>query len=148
MNKTIEKFQIGKNASGLARGEKRGTMNSTPKILIIDDTEEVLSAIVKYFRQKSYHVISASNGLDALKVIENEKDSLDIIITDLVLPNISGVAVISIVKKKYPTIPVIAITGWGEHPEALAKEANANLVLEKPFKLPELEKAARDLLNL
>ncbi len=121
-------------------------MNTPPKVLIIDDTEEVLSALCKYFKQKGYDVMSASNGLDGLKMIEAGKDELDLIITDLVLPNISGVAVISIVKKKYPTLPVIAITGWGEHPEALAKEAKADLVMEKPFKLPELEKAARDLL--
>ncbi len=121
-------------------------MSSPPKVLIIDDTEEVLFALCKFFKQKGYNVISASNGLDGLKMIEVEKEDLDIIITDLVLPNISGVAVISIVKKKYPTLPVIAITGWGEHPEALAKEAKADLVMEKPFKLPELEKAVRDLL--
>jgi len=121
-------------------------MKASPKLLIIDDTEEVLSALCSYFKQKGYQVFCASNGLDALKMIEAEKDSLDIIITDLVLPNISGVAVISIVKKKYPFIPIIAITGWGEHPEALAKEAKADLVMEKPFKLPELEKAANDLL--
>lgn len=122
-------------------------MGEIHKILIIDDTEEVLSALCKYFKQKNYNVISASNGLDGLKVIDQEKDELDIIITDLVLPNISGVAVISIVKKKYPQIPVIAITGWGEHPEALAKEAKADLVMEKPFKLPALEKAARELIQ-
>ena len=122
-------------------------MGSQYKVLIIDDTEEVLSALCKYFKQKGYEVLSASNGLDGLKLIESDKDNLDIIITDLVLPNISGVAVISIVKKKYPLLPVIAITGWGEHPEALAKEAKADLVMEKPFKLPELEKAARDLIE-
>lgn len=126
---------------------KEHIMGSQPKILIIDDTEEVLSALCKYFTQRDYEVLSASNGLDGLKMIENEKDSLDIIITDLVLPNISGVAVISIVKKKYPHLPIIAITGWGEHPEALAKEANADIVMEKPFKLPELEKAAKELLS-
>lgn len=117
------------------------------KVLIIDDTEEVLSALCKYFKQKDYTVLSATNGLDGLKLVESEKNDLDIIITDLVLPNISGVAVISIVKKKYPQLPVIAITGWGEHPEALAKEAKADLVMEKPFKLPELEQAARNLIN-
>jgi len=122
-------------------------MGSMPKILIIEDTDEVLSALYKYFRQKNYDVISASNGLDGLKAIETEQESLDLVITDLVLPNISGVAVISIVKKKFPNIPVIAITGWGEHPEALAKEAKANLVMEKPFKLNELEKAVRELLK-
>lgn len=117
------------------------------KVLIIDDTEEVLSALCKYFKQKDYEVFSASNGLDGLKMLEMEKDNLDIVITDLVLPNISGVAVISIVKKKFPDMPVVAITGWGEHPEALAKEAKADLVMEKPFKLPELEKAARTLIE-
>ena len=122
-------------------------MGSPYKVLIIDDTEEVLSALCKFFRQKGYNVLSASNGLDGLKIIENEKEALDIIITDLVLPNISGVAVISIVKKKFPHLPVIAITGWGEHPEALAKEAKADLVMEKPFKLPELEQAVQALLN-
>lgn len=122
-------------------------MSTMPKVLIIDDTDEVLSALSKYFKQKNYDVLSASNGLDALKLIETEKGNINLIITDLVLPNISGVAVISIAKKKYPNLPIIAITGWGEHPEALAKEANADLVMEKPFKLPELEKAARELLN-
>lgn len=122
-------------------------MGSQLKVLIIDDTEEVLSALCKYFKQKDYTVLSASNGLDGLKLIETEKEDLDIIITDLILPNISGVAVISIVKKKYPQLPVIAITGWGEHPESLAKEAKADLVMEKPFKLPELEQAVRNLIN-
>ena len=122
-------------------------MSSQLKVLIIDDTEEVLSALCKYFKQKDYTVLSASNGLDGLKLIETEKEDLDIIITDLVLPNISGVAVISIVKKKYPQLPVIAITGWGEHPESLAKEAKADLVMEKPFKLPELEQAVRNLIK-
>ena len=127
--------------------QERYIMGSQPKVLIIDDTEEVLSALCKYFKQKKYDVLSASNGLDGLKVIENEKDRLDIIITDLVLPNISGVAVISIAKKKFPNLPIIAITGWGEHPESLAKEANADVVMEKPFKLPELERTARELLK-
>ena len=122
-------------------------MGEQYKILIIDDTEEVLSALCKYFNQKNYNVIPALNGLDGLKVIDSEKGNLKLIITDLVLPNISGVAVISIVKKKYPGIPVIAITGWGEHPEALAKEANADLVMEKPFKLPDLENAVRQLIE-
>ncbi|MBT8341622.1 MAG: response regulator [Desulfatitalea sp.] len=116
------------------------------KLLIIDDTEEVLSALSKYFKQKGYNVSTASNGLDGLKMIESGENELDLVITDLVLPNISGVAVISIIKKKYPSLPVIAITGWGEHPGALAREAKADVVMEKPFKLPELEKAARDLL--
>jgi DNA-binding NtrC family response regulator len=62
------------------------------------------------------------------------------------MPDISGVGVISIVKKKYPGVPVIAITGWGEHPEALATEADADIVLEKPFELNELDRHVSDML--
>ena len=67
---------------------------------------------------RSYYVLTAANGLDGLKHIEENEAEIDLVITDLVMPDISGVGVISIVKKKYPSIPVIAITGWGEHPES------------------------------
>lgn len=117
------------------------------KLLIIDDSEEILTALTNFFTQKNYEVTSAANGLDGLKYIEAKDASYDLVITDLVLPNISGVAIISIVKKKFPDTPVIAITGWGEHPESLAKEAHADYVLEKPFKLPELEALAKKLLK-
>ena len=122
-------------------------MKKPYKLLIIDDSEEILTALTNFFTQKKYDVVSAANGLDGLKLIEAKDASFDLIITDLVLPNISGVAIISIVKKKFPGTPVIAITGWGEHPESLAKEAHADYVLEKPFKLPELEQLAKKLLN-
>lgn len=122
-------------------------MKKSFKLLIIDDSEEILTALTNFFTQKDFHVISAANGLDGLKHIESNDAFFDLIITDLVLPNISGVAIISIAKKKFPDTPVIAITGWGEHPESLAKEAHADVVLEKPFKLPELEKLVNNLLN-
>jgi DNA-binding response OmpR family regulator len=103
--------------------------------------------LTNFFTQKKYRVVSAANGLDGLKLIESREVNFDLIITDLVLPNISGVAIISIAKQKFPDTPVIAITGWGEHPESLAKEAHADVVLEKPFKLPELEQLVKKLLN-
>lgn len=116
------------------------------KLLIIDDNEEVLVSLYNYFIAKNYDVTSASNGLDALKLIESEREVFDLIITDLIMPTVSGVGIISIVKKKSPDIPIIAITGWGEHPEALAKEARADVVLEKPVELSDLEKTVRELL--
>ena len=121
-------------------------MSKPYKLLIIDDSEEILKALCNFFTKKDYDVVAASNGLDGLKLLDEQGDSFDLVITDLILPNISGVAVISIVKNRFPDTPIIAITGWGEHPEALAKEARADLVLEKPFKLPSLEKATRKLL--
>ena len=117
------------------------------KLLIIEDNEEVLRSLKKYFSKKNYDVTTAPNGLDGLKTFENNPDGFDLIITDLVMPNISGVAIISMVKKKSPSTPVIAITGWGEHPEALATEAKADLVLEKPIELDRMNQFISDFLK-
>jgi CheY-like chemotaxis protein len=62
------------------------------------------------------------------------------------MPNISGVAVTSIIKKRSPHVPVIAVTGFGENPEALAREAKADVVMEKPFKLNKLLQTIQQLL--
>jgi len=120
-------------------------MEEKPRILVIDDSKETVAGLQSFFNNK-YEVMTAENGLDGLKHFEEDDNGIDLVITDLVMPDISGVGVISIVKKKYPGIPVIAITGWGEHPEALATEADADLVLEKPFELAELDKHLTDML--
>lgn len=122
-------------------------MDKTYRLLIIDDNEEILASLKSFLSKKDYDVVSASNGLDALKLIEAATDDFDLVITDLVMPNISGVAVTAIIKKQNQKMPVIAITGYGEQPEALAKEVHADLVMEKPFKLDELESHISRLLK-
>ena len=122
-------------------------MKKNIKLLIIDDNREILDALCEFFGKKKYDISSANNGLEGLKYLEKNKQGFDVVITDLIMPDISGVALISIIKKKYPDTFVIAITGWGEHPEALATEAEADLVMEKPFELSELEKSLKKLLS-
>ena len=121
-------------------------MENKVKMLVIDDSKETVDGLYHFFSQK-YEVFTALDGLVGLKVFETEEDGFDIVITDLVMPHISGVDVISIIKKNYPGTPVIAITGWGEHPGALAKEAEANIVLDKPFDLRDLDRRVTKLLS-
>jgi DNA-binding NtrC family response regulator len=122
-------------------------MKTPVKILIIDDNKEIINVLYNFLSNRHYNVSTAINGLDGLKLIEADNISFDLVITDLVMPNISGAAIITIVKKRYPAIPIIAITGWGEHPEAMAAEAQADIILEKPFDLSELEKTIKKLLT-
>jgi DNA-binding NtrC family response regulator len=122
-------------------------MEKPKKILIIDDNEELLDALENFFSIKKYTVRCASNGLEGLKIIESEKEGFDLLITDLVMPNVSGVGIIAIMKKKNPQTPVIAITGWGEFPEALAEEARADRILKKPFELEELLGVVEELIK-
>jgi DNA-binding NtrC family response regulator len=120
-------------------------MTKKQRLLVIDDSKETVAGLNSFLSQK-YEVITAYNGLDGLKAFEMNEGTIDLVITDLVMPEISGVGVISIIKKKYPGTPVIAITGWGEHPGALATEADADLVLDKPFELMDLERHVAELL--
>jgi DNA-binding response OmpR family regulator len=121
-------------------------MGKKYKVLVIDDSEETVAGLDSFLSSK-YEVITATNGLDGLKYFEDHDGKFDLVITDLVMPDISGVGVISIIKKKYPGIPVIAITGWGEHPGALATEADADLVLDKPFELSDLDREVSNLIS-
>jgi DNA-binding response OmpR family regulator len=122
-------------------------MSKKNKLLIIEDNQEILAGLYNFLTKRNFHVATASDGLEGLKMFETEKQGYDLVITDLVMPNISGIGVISIIKEKYPGTPVIAITGMGEHPEALAVEANADVVIEKPFDLAELEIHITELLT-
>ena len=120
-------------------------MDKQSRLLIIDDNTELLDALCNFFTMKNYQVVQANNGLEGLKMIESSADTFDLLITDLVMPNVSGVGIISLVKKKNPKMPVIAITGWGEFPEALAEEAKADKILKKPFELEELLSIVEEL---
>ena len=122
-------------------------MDQSLKLLIIDDEEHVLANLCHFLNDKNYDVTSASDGLEGLRLFENDQQGFDLIITDIVMPKLSGMSLISIIKKKFPDTPVIAITGWGEYPGAFATESQADKVLSKPFELSELDKAINELIS-
>jgi len=74
-------------------------MDNPYKLLIIDDNKETLAMLHMFFSKKNYEVVSSLSGLEGLKLFESDKRGFDLVITDLVMPNISGVAVISIKEK-------------------------------------------------
>jgi DNA-binding response OmpR family regulator len=115
-------------------------MDPILKLLIIDDNQDTLVAMEAYFTKRNYSVTAIDNGLEALKLIESQSQKFDIMITDIVMPDVSGVAIISVAKRLTPNMPVIAITGWGEHPQVLASEAKADTVIKKPIELMKLER--------
>ncbi len=122
-------------------------MIRTHKLLIIEDNQELREILKGFFKMKPYDLVFASDGLDGLKLINKEKQEFDLVITDIVIPHVSGIGIISVLKTKCPDIPIIAITGFGEQPLSLASEAKADRVLRKPFYLVELENLITDLIS-
>lgn len=121
---------------------------ATPiRLLIVDDNEAILSTFYEFFNSMGYEVKTAVDGFVALKVLRSRPDFFDCLITDLVMPNISGVGLISIVKKEFPRLKIIAMTGYGDKPGAMASEAQADLVLFKPIDLFKIEENVDALLH-
>ena len=114
-------------------------------ILVIEDDLAVLAMIVKHLKFLDYRVVTASDGMEGLKKID--VGGFDLVVTDIVMPYVSGVGVVTTLKEKYPDIPVIAITGFGKEPEAAAMEKKADLVLGKPVKMSILKDYLTKLLS-
>jgi DNA-binding response OmpR family regulator len=118
--------------------EKRKT------ILVIEDDPNVLSMMEKHLASEGYAVLTAADGMEGLKKLGSE--TYDLVITDIVMPYVSGVGLVSVIKEKQPHIPVIAITGYGKEPEAAAMEKKADIVLTKPFMMSVLKEHIMQLL--
>ncbi|MFZ0447904.1 MAG: response regulator [Desulfatiglandaceae bacterium] len=114
-------------------------MNNETKetILVVEDDVDVLSMIIKHLEYLGYRVISARDGMEGLKMVE--AGGYDLVITDIVMPYVSGVGVVTALKTGHPNIPVIAITGYGKEPEAVALEKKADVVLSKPVRMAVLK---------
>jgi DNA-binding NtrC family response regulator len=117
------------------------------RLLIVDDNKDILYTFYEFFNSMNYEVKTAVDGFAALKLLKEKPNFFDCLITDLVMPNISGVGLISIVKKEYPDMKIIAMTGYGDQPGALASEAEADFVLFKPIDLFKIENIVAQLLN-
>ena len=122
-------------------------MTDQNRILIVDDNQDILSTFYEFFNSMNYEVKTAADGLAALKILKDKSNYFDCLITDLVMPNISGVGLIAIVKKEFPDMKIIAMTGYGDQPGALASEAEADIVLFKPIDLFKIEDTVSKLLN-
>lgn len=121
-------------------------MSQKPRILLVDDSKETVAGLTS-FLVKKYNVDTAIDGLDGLRLFEEKTKNFDLIITDLIIPLISGVGLIYLIKKQSPQMPIIAITGWGKEPSELAAEARADLILQKPFDLAVLDESISQLMS-
>jgi len=114
-------------------------------ILVVEDDTDVRSMIVNYLGHMGFETVTAMDGMEGMQQIESGR--FDLVITDIVMPYISGVGLVGILKQKFPHIPVIAITGYGKEPETAALEKEADLVLAKPVKMASLTEQVKALIK-
>ena len=104
-----------------------------PRVLVVEDDATCRRGICRNLRLAGYEVLSAADGVEALAAIEEH--GTDIIVTDLMMPNMDGVDLILSVAMATPRVPIIAITGTDDSEGCIkaARQFGAERVFRKPF---------------
>lgn len=119
------------------------------KILVIDDDAQVLAMLQKMLEREGYEVVVASDGNKGVKCYR--ENPTDLIITDLIMPEKEGIETIIELRRDFPDIKIIAMSGGGRNnPKAylgIAENLGTQYTFAKPIKRKELLKAVRELLK-
>lgn len=122
--------------------------NTLPKILVIDDNQKILELMEAYLYPE-YEVMTAYNGYEGLEIIE--KENIDLVLADVMMPDIEGYEVCNILKNNPRTrfIPVIIVTALSNRKDRIKGfEAGADDFLTKPVDQLELKTRIRSLLKI
>lgn len=105
-------------------------------ILVVDDDAEVREIVAEFLTDAGHHVLQADGGLAALRVIE-ESGVVNLVITDVRMPDISGIELAERITRDHHDLKVILISGY-----FVARQTSLRL-LRKPFRMKELEAAVQ-----
>lgn len=115
-------------------------MINLKNILIVDDSHHLSQVIADFLGMQGYHVHVAHDGIEALRSMKEKK--MDLVVSDIHMPNMDGFTLMSEIKSRYPKIPVILITGFSiSEAKRMAFEKGAEAFLPKPVPLKELKAA-------
>ncbi|MBN9662399.1 MAG: response regulator [Acidobacteria bacterium] len=115
------------------------------KILVVDDDAAVREVVASMLRTAGYEVSLAANGREALSSLQREQ--FRVIITDLVMPEQEGIETIKLIRRDYPDVRVIAMSGaFGGDYLRIAGYLGAHGTLAKPLQLATVLKAVADAL--
>ena len=118
-------------------------------ILVIDDDDDVRSALRRRLEQTGYEVITAADGADGIRLFR--ESPVDLIITDIIMPELNGITAILELKQESPDVKIIAISGGGfieaEEYLYMARVVGVERTFTKPFAGDELLKAVGEILG-
>ncbi len=119
------------------------------QILLVDDEKYIIKIEKMMLERLGYKVTSFTNGTDALEAICNDPEKFDVVITDLVMPNMAGDKLASKILKIRPNIPIIVHSGFTDKlPPETAKKIGIKKILMKPIKMSELAQTIRNVLDI
>jgi two-component system cell cycle sensor histidine kinase/response regulator CckA len=112
----------------------------TPTILVVDDEPQLRRLASRALEREGYHVIQATDGLEALGLFTDDS-SIDLLVTDVRMPHTDGIVLAAALRRRYPHVPVLFISGFPRGTEPAPEP-----FLAKPFEMQTLCDRVKGLL--
>ena len=117
------------------------------RILLAEDDEAVRGLIVRALAGDGHDIVAAQNGVDALDALSHGDARFDLLLTDVQMPEMDGIALAMTVARDHPAITIMLMTGYADQRErAHGLDALVHDVLSKPFTVGQLQNAVTDAL--
>jgi two-component system cell cycle sensor histidine kinase/response regulator CckA len=107
--------------------------SQTRTILVVDDSETIRNLVSAILSQDGYRIIEAADGADALRIMDGRLTDLDLVITDVVMPNMGGPELARRIGRTRPELRTIFISGYLDDLAMREIESMPALFLPKPF---------------
>ena len=123
-------------------------LHGTETLLLVEDESAVRHPAFEFLKQCGYTVIEAKDGLQAIDVVHKNAGNVDLMVTDVVMPGMSGGQLAELLAEKYPVMKVLFVSGYSE--QVVLRHQIASLrtnFLQKPFTLKSLAAKVREILD-
>ncbi len=133
---------------GKKSSESADLTGDSAVVLLVEDEEAVRRGGKRMLETRGYEVHEAGSGVEALEILEELEGKIDIVVSDVVMPEMDGPTLLRELRKDYPDIKFIFVSGYAE--DAFAKNLPEGAkfgFLPKPFSLKQLATAVRDMLD-
>ncbi|MFZ0692749.1 MAG: response regulator, partial [Alphaproteobacteria bacterium] len=125
-----------------------GDLTGTGTVLLVEDEDAVRLFSARALRNKGYKVLEAKGGETAIELIKALPEPVDLVITDIVMPDMDGPALVEWVRERDPNMRVICISGYAEETFRKRLSAAADIhFLPKPFSLEQLAAKVKDVMR-
>jgi two-component system cell cycle response regulator CpdR len=117
------------------------------RILIAEDEEPLRALIKRALAEEGHSVVATADGSEALDKLQTESDGFDLLLADIKMPMMDGIALALAVARDFPKLPILLMTGYADQRERVAGlEALICDVISKPFALAEIKFAVASAL--
>ncbi|MEQ1671542.1 MAG: response regulator, partial [Hyphomicrobium sp.] len=119
-------------------------LTGTGRVLLVEDEVEVRSFAVRALKRQGYQVLEAADGVEALAVMEANQGTVDIVVSDVVMPEMDGPTLFKELRARNPHIKVIFVSGYPNEAFRESLGSDDFAFLPKPFSLPQLAQKVKE----